>query len=395
MYSFKGRTRHQYPTFSIRARQAPWPDQDFQSFPCAAGGLGFPSWQMISTFGERPRQIGRVLWVSVAMAAGAMAQGRGGAPAGPLRAEVFEVKAVERERRLSAIGTLRANESAEIVAELAKRVVAIPVEEGARVEAGEVLFQLDDAELKAALDETAARLRLAEANAERAAQLLPDQAISRQEFEAAKAEVDVLRAQVAAQEVELSKSLIRAPFAGRIGVRRVSPGALVTPGLVLAVLQDGSRIKVDFTLPERHAAEVAVGQAIHFTVAGSGVVHEGRVAVIEPEIDAATRSVRVRGICESPDGLFPGGVAEVELTLDGRTSGFPIPAQAILPSASGQAVMVIENGRARLQPVVTGNRTPSEVEILRGLSEGDRIATTNLLRIRPGVDVIAEGAAEP
>lgn len=350
---------------------------------------------MISTFGERPWQIGRVLWVSVAMVAGAVAQGRGGAPAGPLKAEVFEVKAVERERRLSAIGTLRANESAEIVAELAKRVVAIPVEEGARVEAGEVLFQLDDAELKAALDETAARLRLAEANAERAAQLLPDQAISRQEYEAAKAEADVLRAQVVAQEVELSKSLIRAPFAGRIGVRRVSPGALVTPGLVLAVLQDVSRIKVDFTLPERHAAEVAVGQWIHFTVAGSGVVHEGRVAVIEPEIDAATRSVRVRGICESPDGLFPGGVAEVELTLDGRTSGFPIPAQAILPSASGQAVMVIENGRARLQPVVTGNRTPSEVEILRGLHEGDRIATTNLLRIRPGVEVIAEGAAEP
>jgi membrane fusion protein (multidrug efflux system) len=335
------------------------------------------------------------LLVWAALVAGVLAQGRGGPPAGPLKAVLYEVKASSEPRTVAAIGTLRANESVELVAELSKRLVGIPVVEGATVAAGEVLFLLDDADLKAALDETAARMRLAEANAARAAQLLPDQAISQQEYEAAKAELDILKAQVAAQEVELAKTKIRAPFAGRIGVRRVSPGALVSTGMVLATLQDVSRIKVEFTLPERYAGEVRTGQAVRFSVAGSPKEYAAKVDVIEPELDAETRSVRVRGVCDEAAGLFPGGFAKVELTLDGESVGFPVPSQAILPSPNGQAVMVVENGKARLQPVVTGTRTAAEVQVLKGLKAGDVIATTNLLRIRPGSEVIAEGAVRP
>jgi membrane fusion protein (multidrug efflux system) len=338
----------------------------------------------------------RVMWVWFALVVGIWAQGgRGGAPAGPLKAELFEVKAVERERTVSAIGTLRANESVEIVSELAKRVVGIPVAEGAEVKAGDVLFLLDDADLKAALDETLARLDLAEMNAERAGQLLPQKAISQQEHDAAQSEVTVLKAQVVAQGVELEKTKIRAPFDGRIGVRRVSLGALVAPGAVLASLQDVSKIKVDFTLPERHAGEVKVGQRMRFAAAGGAKEHEGKVTVVEPVLDAVTRSLQVRGVVDGAEGLFPGGFAEVELVLDGVTNGFPIPSEAIIPSARGQAVMVIEDGKARMQAVVVGDRTAAEVLVLKGLKEGDVIATSNLLRIRPGSEVIAEGGEEP
>lgn len=375
--------------------EARW-EQKAEGLACVVGVSGFPFEAMIPDAATIRVMGWRVMWVWFALVVGIWAQGgRGGAPAGPLKAELFEVKAVERERTVSAIGTLRANESVEIVSELAKRVVGIPVVEGAEVKAGDVLFLLDDADLKAALDETLARLDLAEMNAERAGQLLPQKAISQQEHDAAQSEVTVLKAQVAAQEVELEKTKIRAPFDGRIGVRRVSLGALVAPGAVLASLQDVSKIKVDFTLPERHAGEVKVGQRMRISAAGGAKEHEGKVTVVEPVLDAATRSLQVRGVVDGAEGLFPGGFAEVELTLDGVTNGFPIPSEAIIPSARGQAVMVIEDGKARMQAVVVGDRTAAEVLVLKGLNEGDVVATSNLLRIRPGSEVIAEGGEEP
>jgi membrane fusion protein (multidrug efflux system) len=163
----------------------------------------------------------------------------------------------------------------------------------------------------------------------------------------------------------------------------------------LASLQDVSKIKVDFTFPERHAGEVKVGQRMRFAAAGGVKEHEGKVTVVEPVLDAVTRSLQVRGVVDGAEGLFPGGFAEVELVLDGVTNGFPVPSQAIIPSARGQAVMVIEDGKARMQAVVVGDRTAAEVLVLKGLKEGDVVATSNLLRIRPGSEVIAEGGEEP
>jgi membrane fusion protein (multidrug efflux system) len=153
-----------------------------------------------------------------------------------------------------------------------------------------------------------------------------------------------------------------------------------------------SRIKVDFPLPERYAGEVKVGQHFTFTVAGNGRVFDGEVTVLEPAIDAATRSLLVRGLCASPQGLLPGGFAEVTLALDELTNGFMVPSQAIVPSPRGQGLYLIENGKARLQPVQIGIRTADQVQILRGVNEGDVVATTNLLRIRPGLPVTAATA---
>jgi membrane fusion protein, multidrug efflux system len=322
----------------------------------------------------------------------AMAQGPGpaGAAAAPLRAKLLEVRPSALARTVHAVGTLRANEAVELVPELSRRVTGIHFTEGAAVAAGDLLFQLDDADLRAEIEETKAKISLAEANDERARVLFPQKAISRQELDAARAEVEVLRAQLKAQEVELLKTRITAPFTGKIGTRRVSEGAFVVPGTVLATLQDLSRIKVEFSLPERYAAEVRSGLAFVFRVAGSGKDHEGVVDVVEPEFDAATRSVRLRGICARTEGLFPGGFAEVRLTLEGDSHGFQVPSQAIVPTPRGQAVYVIEDGKAVLRPVETGIRSDSDVQILRGLEEGEKVALTNLLRMRPGVAVVAE-----
>jgi len=328
-----------------------------------------------------------LLLLLLALATGAAAQGRAGGGE-PLRAELHTVQKEEFARTVTTIGTLRANESVELLPELSRRLTGILVQEGASVEMDEILFQLDDSDLRAGLAELEARIRLAAVNRDRAANLLPNQAISQQEFDLAAAEVEILEAQKAAREVELAKTSIRAPFAGRTGVRQVSAGALVSPATPLITVQDISAIKIDFSLPERHASELRLGLPFSFTVAGKSQTFTGEVIVIEPAIDELTRSLRVRGLCKEPGDLLPGGFADVTLTLDGGGEGFLIPSQALVPSPRGQGVYVIADGQAELRPVETGLRTADRVQVLRGLEAGETIATTNLLRLRPGLAVL-------
>lgn len=322
------------------------------------------------------------------MASAVLAQGS--PKATPLAVEVYVVKDLPFAQTVSTVGTLRANESVTLVSELSRRLVKVHVTEGSEVAAEDLLFKLDDSDLVAELGEIDARLELAGSVKQRVANLLPRKAISQQEAENSIAAFDILNAERKIKAVQISKTEIRAPFAGRVGVRQVSEGAFVTPSTPLITLQDISRIKVDFPLPERYSGKVASGQKFTFTVAGNGRSFEGVVTVLEPAIDEATRSLLVRGLCANPQGLQPGGFAEVTLTLDGLASGFLVPSQAIVPSAQGHGIYLVENGRAKLQPVEIGARTDERVQILRGVKEGDMVATTNLLRIRPGIEAIAE-----
>ena len=319
----------------------------------------------------------------------AIAAAQSGPKAAPLVAEIYVVERAPFAQKLTTVGTLRANESVALVAELSRRLVKIHVKEGSEVATDELLFKLDDSDLVAELGEIDARMKLAVTNKKRVEDLLPSKAVSVQELDNSVAALNVLQAQRATQSVQISKTEIRAPFAGRIGIRQVSEGAFVTPTTPLITLQDVSRIKVDFPLPERYSGEVKSGQKFTFTVAGNGQVFEGVVTVLEPAIDAATRSLLVRGLCSAPHGLLPGGFAEVTLTLDGLANGFMVPSQAIVPSPRGQGIYLIEGGKAKLQPVEIGIRTDEQVQILRGLHEGDQVAITNLLRLRPGLEVTA------
>lgn len=310
-----------------------------------------------------------------------------GTPPAPLQAQVFQVRKAPSTRTVSAVGTLRAQESVTLVSELSRRLNQIHVREGSAVAEGELLFKLDDSDLVAELQEINARLKLAQVNQSRADELLPRRAISQQEFDTSAGELSILKAQKATHEVLISKTEIRAPFAGSVGVRNISEGTFVSPATPLITLQDLSRIQVDFPLPERYASEVAIGQKFSFTIAGSGEILDGTVSVIQPAIDPTTRSLLVRGTCSQPQNLRPGAFAEISLTLDGTSNGFMIPSQAIVPSPRGHDVFIISHGKAKLQSVEIGRRTPDEVQVLRGLNEGDIIATTGLMRMRPGTPV--------
>jgi membrane fusion protein (multidrug efflux system) len=294
------------------------------------------------------------------------------------------------------VGTLAANESVNVVAELSRRLVAVRVAEGTEVEKGDLLFELDDADLRARLAELEVRRDLAARTEERQRALLAydKKALSQQAYDQAVAELKMVEAEILSLRVTLAKTEIRAPFRARVGLRRVSEGAWITPETLLTTLQDTSRIKIDFTLPERYAGAIAIGQAFRFRVDGRSDDFEGRVAAIEPAIDAPTRSLLVRGVTENPSGtLLPGAFASVEVPVEQAEAGILVPAQAIVPSASGHAVYVLRGGRADLQEVEIGMRTQDAVEIRRGLASGDTVLTTNLLRLRPGIAVEVDGTA--
>ncbi len=328
------------------------------------------------------------------LATSALAQGGPKGFAGPLKAEVYIAKSAPFAQTVSTVGTLRANESVAIASELSRRLVKIQFQEGADVAAGDPLFKLDDSDLLAEVAEIDARITLAKSVKTRADNLLPSESISQQEYDATAAQLTILEAQKNTKATAIAKTELRAPFAGRVGIRQVSEGAFVSPSTPLIQLQDVSRIKVDFPLPERYAGQVKTGQKFTFTVAGNGATFDGTVTVIEPAIDPSTRSLIVRGICTTPKGLLPGGFAEVTLTLDGSAHGFAVPSQAIVPSPRGQGVYVIADGKAKLQPVEIGTRTEDQVQILRGINEGDVVAVTNLLRIRPGLEVSAQASKQ-
>ena len=313
-------------------------------------------------------------------------------PDGPIRAVGVRVEASDLRTTVEAVGTLVANESVRVVSELSRRLVRVAVAEGVRVEKGALLFELDDSDLRARLSELEARRRLAARTVARQRELMKQhkKALSAQAFDQSVSELDALEAQIEVAAVTLEKTKIRAPFAGTVGLRRVSEGAWVTPETELTTLHDTSKMKIDFSVPERFAGAVAIGRRFRFRVAGQGEAFEGEIAAIPPSIATETRTLLVRGIADNPGVLIPGAFVSVELPIEEIAGGVAVPAQAVVPSAAGHGVFVLRDGRAELRAVEIGLRTPEAVQIVSGLAAGETVLTTNLLRLASGVPVALE-----
>lgn len=317
------------------------------------------------------------------------------APAPPITVEGFTLAPKPFQVMVPATGTLVANESVAIMAELSRRVVRALAVDGARVKKGQVLFQLDGADLQAQARELQVRRKLLVDNEARQAKLLTEGLATVADHERVKSELELVDAQSASLGVTLARTTVRAPFAGRLGLRKVSEGALPSPSTVLVTLQDDSKIKVDFSLPERYASLVSVDQEVRFRVAGNDKVFPAKVSAIEPVIDAESRSLRVRGLTDNPNGeLVVGAFVNVELALQSERGALLVPSIAVVPSLRGHGVWVAKEGKATLVEVEIGVRTETEVEITKGLAAGDTVLTTGLLRLRPGAAVKLEAGAK-
>ena len=214
-----------------------------------------------------------------------------------------------------------------------------------------------------------------------------DLAMSPHEMDVAQTSLATLDAELREVATELGKTRIRAPFSGVLGTRHVSEGAWLTPEVAITTLYDTSRFKIDFTLPERYAPQVAVGTAFEFSL--TDVRGEGTVAVIEPAVDTSSRSIRVRGIIDAAEGMVAGRFATVRLKLEPRQTAF-VPSIAVESSIDGHSVWVVEDGKAQRREVAIGERTSERLEITSGLKPGELVVVTNLLRLSPGAVVTVD-----
>ena len=320
--------------------------------------------------------------------AGNSADPRGFAGAGPVPVKAHILKPQRLDNNVITTGTLLANESVELKSETAGKVVKILFKEGSRVNKGELLLKINDEELQAQLLGAKSALNLAEDNMARAQKLLEKQGISQQDYDAAANDLNVKKANLDLVKAQLDKTEIKAPFEGIIGLKYVSEGSFINSSTVIASLQDIDPVKIDFSIPEKYAGFVHIGDKIKFSVAGSGNSYSGTVFAIEPKIDETTRTLKIRAISPNTRGeILPGAFADVTLILKEIPDALMVPTQAIIPILKGQKVYLCRNGVVAQVEVKTGIRTDTEVQITEGLNPKDTVITTGILQLAPGMPV--------
>ncbi len=322
----------------------------------------------------------------------ALAQPTGGKPPGvPVKAAAVRVSTLSTD--VSAVGTLIANESVMIRPEIAGRVVAIHFDEGQAVPKGAKLVTLDQSEYKAILAQSEAEAKLATRRYERSQELRKQNFISQEAVDESRSNLDRSAARRQETEVKLAKSELRAPFAGIVGLRQVSPGAYVKEGADIARLEDIDSIKLDFRIPETFVGELRADQEVAVRVdAYPNQVFKGRIYALEPGVDEKSRTLLVRARIANKDRkLRPGMFARVVLTLGTRDGAIVVPDQAIVPRGESVFVYRVVDGKASLTPVTTGARAPGEVEIVKGLSPKDVVVVDGQIKLQDGAPVTIIG----
>jgi membrane fusion protein, multidrug efflux system len=314
-------------------------------------------------------------------------QQQGGAKPPPLRVDVFVVQPRSLSENLELPGSLLANESTEIHPEISGRLVSLNVREGGYVGKGAVLAQLYAGDLYAQLNKLRAQLAIAQQSEKRSAELLKIQGISQQDYDMSLLNVNNIRADMELVRANITKTVIRAPFSGKLGLKNISPGSFVTPQTSIAIIRQTDRLKLDFTLPEKYSGRMKVGQEVSFTVEGSDKKYQAKVMALESGVTEQTRSLNVRALVVNKGDLVPGSFAKVQTSFPPDTAALMVPTQAILPQARGKKVIIYQGGVAKFTDITTGARDTSFIQVLTGIKPGDTIVTTGLLSLRPDAKI--------
>lgn len=302
---------------------------------------------------------------------------------------VAEATAVDFPLVVEALGNARANESIEVRPRISSTVTAIRFADGQHVNVGDILIELEDAALRAAVAEAKADLVDSQSKYQRAKELYGSQVISDAQMESLMAQRDADQAALDATEARLAESVVRAPFSGRVGLRRISLGSLVGPSTVVTTLDDTDTIKLDFDVPETALARVAVGlRVVARSAAWPDSTFVGKVQSVDTRVDPVSRTVTVRALIPNPQGLLRPGMFLTVNLLRENIIALMIPEQAIMPEQSRQFVLVVDgNEIVEKREVQVGRRRPGYVEVLRGLSAGDLVIAEGTQKAKPGNSV--------
>lgn len=290
--------------------------------------------------------------------------------------------------KLIAGGTIIADEQVMMAAEIPGRIEKIHFKEGTFVKEGDLLITINNADLFAQIDRNRHQLDLAQQREQRQQTLLEKQGISQQSYDQALTELSTLKAEAALLQAQLDKTLLKAPFDGQLGLRKVSEGSYVSPGMQLVSLAKLQPVKIEFSVPERYTPFVERGTPIQFSVENQTGQFEAQVYALEPLIDQRTRALPVRALYANENlQVMPGSFARVIVPLKSRNETMQVAAEALIPEMGTNKIFVYRNGIAMSQYVETGLRTESMVEITSGLNPGDTVLTSGLLQLRTGMEV--------
>ncbi|MGL4233039.1 MAG: efflux RND transporter periplasmic adaptor subunit [Casimicrobium sp.] len=328
-------------------------------------------------------------------AAGA-APGAGGPPQGT-PVELGKPEMLNWPVSVTAVGTLRSDESVIVRSEQSGRIVALNFKEGQPVRKGQLLVQLDDSVTRAELGQANANLKLAKAKFDRAAELKEKNFISGQAKDEAENALKVAEASVKLIEARLGRFNIESPFSGTVGLRTASVGDYIKDGQDIVNLEKTDPIKVDFKVPELFQSKVRVGQTLAVTLdALPGKNYVGTLYAINPQLDASGRAVVLRAQMPNRDAaLRPGMFARVRLTLSETGDAIVVPEQAVFMQGEDQVIYRVVDGRAQRTKVEVGQRREGKAEIVQGISAGDTIVFAGWQRLRDGAAVRPAGGGAP
>jgi membrane fusion protein (multidrug efflux system) len=325
----------------------------------------------------------------------------------PLPVNTVVVQRQSWQTLLTSVGSLEAVQGVMVTAELTGKVVNIGFEPGKKVRAGDVLVQQDISSEKAQLRGAEAALELARVNVERMRKLLADEAIAQSQYDNAAAQFKEAKAQVDNIRTIIEKKTIRAPFAGRLGIRLVNLGQTLNEGDQIVSLQSLNPIFVNFFLPQQELAQIRLGLKVQLTTdVLPGEIVEGEVTAINSQVDSSTRNIGVQAtVANSQENLRPGMFVKVDVVLPVEDQVLAIPTTAVLYAPYGDSVFVVEkeksekNGQpgkiVRQQFVRLGEKRGDFVSVVSGLKEGETVVSTGAFKLRNGQAVVVDNTLSP
>ena len=283
-------------------------------------------------------------------------------------------------------GSVVASEFVDIRPESNGRIVFLQIPEGKMVTAGTVLAKLNDADLQAQMQKIKVQLALANINEQRNYKLLEAKGINQSDYDISLQQVNSLKADIAYTQSLIDKTVIKAPFAGQMGLKQVSLGAYISTASTIVTLQKVDQLKVDFTLPEIYQNYIKVGKNVSIeSIANPGVKMIATIAAIEPQIIATSRNIKVRANLKGK--LLPGAYTKVFLGENQQKPSILVPTNIIIPDSKVKQLVVVREGKAKFINVETGYRTASAVEITAGVKVGDSLVVAGMLFVRDGSDL--------
>lgn len=318
------------------------------------------------------------------------------------------------EGTLTSVGSVASAKGVALAADVPGVVTRISFESGATVKQGQVLVELDANVERAQLASALARKELATTTIARTRALAAKGAIAQAQLDADEAQLRTATTDVEGLSAQIAKKTIRAPFAGKLGIRSVNLGQYLQPGTPVTVLETIDAVHVDFSLPQQRLGDVAVGQPVRITVAGAGTPPlDGTIAAVDPTVEATTRTIKLRAdVSNKTEGLRPGMFVQVAVVLPQKTKSVTVPATAVVHAPYGDSVFVIEERKpetpgiaktpdgkpvkvARQQFVRVAGARGDFVALLDGVKASEEIVTAGAFKLRNNAPVVVDNTKQP